>query len=174
MRKNRLENTFFWGMFCIYLFLLLQVVFFSRMESLGVGLRLVNLTPFDSIKDYITVEESTGYRLDVNIWGNILLFLPLGIYVPLIRKKRAFFTTMSLLMGLSVLIEILQYSLMIGSADIDDIILNVFGGLIGWLIYCLLLAISKTPERVKKVMAVLSTVAGVPLILIVSYLFLRN
>ncbi|MGM0124914.1 hypothetical protein IGI37_002308 [Enterococcus sp. AZ194] len=175
MKKNSI-NYLFWGMFFLYLFLLFQVVFFSRMDSIGMGLRRVNLVPFDSIQSYLYIYEMGTRKLtfNVNIWGNILMFLPLGIYVPLIRKKGSFFQTMCLLLGISVSIEVIQYLLILGSADIDDILLNVTGGFLGWLLYRLLLVFRRTPEQIKTGMTILSVVVGLPLTLLLMFLFLRN
>ena len=76
-----------------------------------------------------------------NIWtfiyfvaGNILWFLPLGILLPLIYPKFRNFKIMLLTtLAISLLIELSQWFLSTGVSDIDDIIFNVMGGIIGYL-----------------------------------------
>ena len=81
----------------------------------------------------------TGHLLK-NILGNIALFIPLGIFLPLF-SIRFYSLKKVLLIALccSLLIEITQYiSKFFGSyrsVDIDDIILNSFGAFLGFIIY---------------------------------------
>lgn len=64
----------------------------------------------------------------INLFGNIVVFMPFGILLPLLfgmaRRYRAFLLLFSCpLVGL----EVLQMLLRVGSLDVDDVILNVFG-----------------------------------------------
>ncbi|WKY46831.1 VanZ family protein [Eubacteriaceae bacterium ES3] len=73
----------------------------------------------------------------INLFGNILLFVPLGLLYPLSRKKKVGFLEIFLVcLGTTALIEVIQFLFLTSRrADIDDIILNLIGGLIGYLIY---------------------------------------
>ena len=77
-----------------------------------------------------------------NAKGNLLLFLPLGLLVPLIWKRLSMWKGILIAIGLSVAIEILQlFSRSWGSyraTDINDVLLNVFGAFIGLAIVFLL------------------------------------
>lgn len=70
-----------------------------------------------------------------NAAGNVLLFVPLGILLPLVWGRFRFWHGMQIAIGLSVSIEIVQYlSSAWGSyrsADVNDVILNVFGACLG-------------------------------------------
>jgi len=72
-----------------------------------------------------------------NLLGNVLLFVPFGLLYPLSRKKRVkIFEAFALILGTTCSIEILQYLFLTSRrADIDDVILNLIGGLIGYGIY---------------------------------------
>ncbi|MBK5243904.1 MAG: VanZ family protein [Eubacteriaceae bacterium] len=72
-----------------------------------------------------------------NLMGNILIFIPLGLLYPLCRKKNGgFFGAFLIILGSTCTIEILQFFFLTSRrADVDDIILNVIGGIIGYLIY---------------------------------------
>jgi glycopeptide antibiotics resistance protein len=87
-----------------------------------------------------------------NARGNILLFFPLGILLPLVWRRLSFWKCMQIALALSISIEILQYvSRMWGSfrsADINDVILNLSGAFLGLLLVSLLrLPRSKDPIR---------------------------
>jgi len=75
-----------------------------------------------------------------NIFGNIIMFIPLGIFLPLLYEKfRSVKKVVLFCMCVSVCIEIIQFlSEFIGtyrSCDIDDIILNILGGFIGIMLF---------------------------------------
>lgn len=90
------------------------------------NIRGVNLIPFSFIKDYVVDKQPLGVS---NIVGNILMFIPMGILLSIKEQRRD--KVLISLMGITACIEILQYVLSRGIFDIDDIILNVVGGLIG-------------------------------------------
>lgn len=161
----------YWLILLFYLFLLLDTVFFSR-DSL----RSVNLIPFHSIKEYIMVDNGFGeYRLvDMNIWGNVLMFIPLGIYLLVHGKNLSLTKCVLLIIGSSVFIEIVQFIFAKGAADIDDVILNSLGGLIGMAIYLIFAKIFKTDEKIKMAIAILSMLVGIPMLLLVMILVAVN
>jgi glycopeptide antibiotics resistance protein len=107
----------------------------------------INLVPFKTILRTIR-HSMAGQRfspamLFENTAGNIVLFLPLGFLLPLVWKKINSFTSIFFIALLySALIEFLQYiERSFGayrSVDIDDVILNTLGALLGWYFLCLL------------------------------------
>ena len=70
-----------------------------------------------------------------NARGNVLLFIPLGVLIPLVRRRRSFWNGILVAVAVSVSIEILQYfSSAWGAhrtADVNDIILNGVGAFVG-------------------------------------------
>lgn len=70
-----------------------------------------------------------------NARGNVMLFFPLGILLPLLWPRLRFWRAMQVALALSVSIELLQYlSSALGSyrsADVNDVILNVAGAVLG-------------------------------------------
>ena len=115
--------------FIVYILCMFQVVTFQDVSSVGSN----NLIPFKEIFRY-----SFGSRLFVkNIIGNMVMFIPYGFFVGCYVKKTNWKTTFILVLVASLVIESTQ--LAIGRVfDVDDIILNVFGGMIGYLGYHLL------------------------------------
>ena len=98
----------------------------------------VNMIPFRTITGYIFQSESMQGISLTNLMGNILLFMPLGILLPIVFK-RCNTLLKSLIVGtvISALIETAQYFLG-RSADIDDVILNVIGTVVGVGVYSVL------------------------------------
>lgn len=95
----------------------------------------VNLVPFRQIAEY---SGMVGMHEVVNLLGNILMFSPLGFLVVwLWRHKHPLAAGTLWTMAFSVLIEFVQLFSMRGT-DIDDVILNTAGGLIGALVGVLL------------------------------------
>lgn len=115
-------------LFIIYLMMLFQIVTYQDVISYG--------------NNFIPFKELTRYRLGSNLFyknviGNILLFMPYGFfasyYLKLDKKRVAFL----LIFIVSLSIECVQ--LAIGRCfDVDDILLNLVGGILGYLIYRLL------------------------------------
>lgn len=91
----------------------------------GIGF---NLTPF-TIFNYYSF-------LDRQIIGNLIMLLPLGIYLPLLYKKiSSFMRVMFVAILFSASIEIIQLLVSNRGADIDDVILNSIGAGIGYILY---------------------------------------
>ena len=71
-----------------------------------------------------------------NAAGNVMLFFPLGILLPLVWRRLRFWTGVQVAIALSLSIELLQYlSSALGTyraADVNDFILNVFGACLGF------------------------------------------
>ncbi|NLZ80619.1 MAG: VanZ family protein [Clostridiales bacterium] len=95
-----------------------------------------NIKPFRTISPYLkNITDSYAY---MNILGNIVPFIPFGFFVPMVLFKKVRFLKTILLSFLCVLLfEIFQFISMLGFFDIDDVILNTLGCMVGYLIYFL-------------------------------------
>lgn len=93
----------------------------------------INLVPFKTIAEYFVKGDMRQFI--INIAGNIVCLAPLGILLPLNFKKQnnpwIFLITCSLIV---FSVEILQFLTLAGSCDIDDLILNVFGAFMAFII----------------------------------------
>jgi glycopeptide antibiotics resistance protein len=77
-----------------------------------------------------------GRAMVVNVLGNLAAFVPLGVLWPILRNGRTSAGRIVLLAaGVSLLIESLQYLSARRIADVDDVLLNAAGGLIGYGLY---------------------------------------
>lgn len=102
----------------------------------------INLIPFVYLFDYETVRE-----IMLNLLGNSLMFVPVGIVYPIVYKKlNTHVKVIAAGIGFSLVIELLQLPFFDRVSDVDDLILNSLGYLLGYLIYLLVKRI-KTGRR---------------------------
>ena len=90
-----------------------------------------NIIPFKTIRLFINgyINGYVTFRdFSINIFGNLIAFMPYGVLIPLSFKKMDKFYKFLILMVIFVLfIEGLQFLTLSGSCDIDDLILNLLG-----------------------------------------------
>ena len=144
--------------FVIYLLMFFQIVTYQDVISYG-----NNFIPFKELTRY-----QFGTKLFFkNIIGNILLLVPYGFFASYylrLEKKRS---ALILVFVVSISIEIVQ--LVIGRCfDVDDILLNMVGGMTGYFIYKILDMISNKMSR-NTISTVLTSVI---IILIVILLYM--
>lgn len=157
--KFVLHKELFMLVFLIYAMLLFYVVTF---QDVNYGTN--NFIPFKEIFRY-----EIGSKVFIkNILGNIILFIPFGVFVSYILDTRRpqFIVIISLIT--SGVIEYTQ--LKIGRTfDIDDIILNIVGGFIGYIIYLVVDVVSDhlpsffRTDAIKNIMVIILIVALVVL-----------
>lgn len=133
-KRERLLLAF--STYCLWLLFFL-LIDNERLEMGGVLLGIdtaladwkLNLIPFATVKAFWRYGSFTGMFL--NIFGNILIAVPLGFFTPvLFRRLNDRKSTLLLYGGLFLLVETLQY-FMGRSADIDDWLLNMLGVFLG-------------------------------------------
>lgn len=147
--------------FIIYILCLFQVVTFQDNVSWSTN----NFIPFREMFRY-----NIGSRLFVkNVLGNMLLFLPYGFFVSYYLKNKKPMLTLVLTIIASFSIELVQLS--IGRVfDIDDILLNLLGGYLGYLLYYWLSNLYDKIPRVFKNEIVLNVLSGIILVGVISLL----
>lgn len=110
-----------------------------------------NLMPFHTIGNYWHILTNKAYYLAkwgyeqylqqvqvgvVNLVGNVVMFIPLGYFIPRVGKKcRRFFRCMLLVAVLILAVELLQLVTLLGSCDIDDLLLNILGAAMGYILW---------------------------------------
>lgn len=95
-----------------------------------------NLELFKEIRRFIVYREQLGvFAVFSNLFGNILIFLPFGFFISMAGKTRGFFKTLFYSLALSLCVEVLQLVTRVGSFDVDDILLNTMGGVLGYIIF---------------------------------------
>jgi len=97
-----------------------------------------NLKPFKTILQYKKALDKNNINIDIvmtNILGNLIAFAPFGFFMPVLFNKKMNFIKFTIFMIVMVfLVEVIQFITNMGRADIDDIILNVFGACVVYVI----------------------------------------
>jgi glycopeptide antibiotics resistance protein len=171
--REKLWTTLICVFFFVYVFLLLYLLVFQRLGS--DPMRETNLVPFKSIRAFGAglFGSDNGFEL-TNIFGNIFMFSPMGLYFPILRPGKKLGRYLLWVFLFSLTAEVFQWVLSVGTSDIDDIILNTFGGLLGIVAYRVLLAAVKTQGRVRAFAAIASAVAGIPALIIAVGIYVAN
>ncbi|MCL2343817.1 MAG: VanZ family protein [Firmicutes bacterium] len=153
MRHNTLR-TVLWAAFALYVLTLVYLLFLSpafgrtTADFVNQGTYLSrlrdfirwrsNFVPFRTIAGYIRgIGIGFSLRLAaINLLGNLAAFTPMGFFLPVLFKSlRRFLKFFLLLLGMLVLVEVSQLLLLVGSCDIDDIILNAAGAAAVWWLF---------------------------------------
>ena len=142
--RNRHEKVSFYKEFLMilsicYIFLLFQLLTKVEMNS-NSGYHII---PFEEIFRY-----EVGSRLFIyNVFGNIMAFVLFGLIISCYIKPKTVFPPFVISLLVSITVEFVQLN--IGrSFDVDDVILNVVGGIIGFLLYIGFSAIRKHLPKV--------------------------
>ena len=105
----------------------------------------INWVPMVNLTDYPTMRE-----ILINVIGNTAMFIPLGIVWPCVYKElNTPVKAIAAGAGFSLLIEILQLPFYDRVSDVDDLILNSLGFILGYLIYLLARAIKRAIKKQK-------------------------
>lgn len=97
---------------------------------------MYNLVPFSTIQHFMQLSNFNTNIWVINLIGNIGVFIPFGLLIPMVFGERYVRFLFIFLLGLFIL-ETLQLITRRGSFDIDDFILNTIGATIGYSIYYL-------------------------------------
>ena len=114
----------------IILFIIYIIVLFYIISRHEFSYQIINIKPFKEILRY----SITSKLFIKNVVGNILLFIPYSFFLSFYFKINKLFIILILCFTLSLTIELIQIN--IGRVfDIDDIILNIISGIIGYFMY---------------------------------------
>ena len=98
----------------------------------------LNLVPLKTVTLFINGFKTSALSagaVAVNLFGNLVAFLPFAFFLPLLfEKERKFGCFILTVTFIVMLVEIAQFLLMTGACDVDDLILNVGGASIFYLL----------------------------------------
>ena len=142
-------KLFTWIVFILYLTVLIYIIVLKGGSALSMArhrteisfmqkISNINYIPFKTIFYYLGGNQAFIISKE-NILGNIITFAPLGFLLPILynkfkKLKNIFFISV----GVSLSIEIVQLLFNLGSCDIDDLILNVLGSILGFEVFKIL------------------------------------
>lgn len=105
------------------------MVIFARYNTIN----SFNLIPFKSIIEIFN--NGNIYSIIINIFGNLLIFMPLEYFIIELFKVNKFLYNLVLSFSIILIIEIMQYIFKVGVLDIDDLILCTLGMMLFYMIY---------------------------------------
>ena len=161
MRAERSFRGLLWIVLLVYAAVLLKLVLFKRplsyikthflyhynSESIAVNLKRANFIPFHTIQLYLHTKLRAEYSIE-NLFGNILIFVPLGFLIPLMfAHTRSSWKIFTISLLTSLVLETTQLITVLGSFDVDDLILNTTGGMIGYFAFKLFHVKSSTKKH---------------------------
>lgn len=152
---RKYSRAILWALFALYGAAMLYLLFFQRagrasgLPYLQLLHNNLNLVPLKTIRQLATVMSGGTQRYSdylvrfsvINLFGNVLVFIPLGLFLPCLRPGlRSFPRFLAGVAAVIVVIELIQLFTLLGSCDIDDLILNLPGAAVGYGIYRLFAA----------------------------------
>ena len=129
-------------LFILYVLLLVYFLFFSEEYGRVTAEERVyryNLVPFVEIRRFWIYRKQLGmFALITNLFGNVIGFIPYGFILPVIAHKcRNGLFIVASGFSLSLLVETVQLIAKVGCFDVDDLCLNTFGVILGYICYYL-------------------------------------
>ena len=140
--------------FIAYGVLLIAAVVFKAIPVLHIGhIRLKfsgqhtgpsNLIPFKTIWPPLSSAGNQSIAM-VNLLGNIVAFMPVGFLAPFIHPRMTWLKSLVLGSAVGLAMEVMELVLGIGIFDVDDIILNAFGVMLGYWVFVMFNRRALTP-----------------------------
>ena len=140
--KQRKLHTVLFGIYCVLMLWLLfdrpgYVVGIPYWEQVKSNL---NLIPFRTLKLFSGLLSDHRPHLVqaavINLFGNVIMFIPLGLFLPsLFSKLQNLWKTLFSVVLIITAVEILQLFTLVGSCDVDDLLLNLIGAALGYGLY---------------------------------------
>lgn len=157
-------------LFIIYLIALFEIIVFKlEIPFTKMGyLRSINLIPFS---ESLIVNGAIDFS---EIFMNIIIFIPLGIYIEMLFSKWSTIKKISVIFIVTLICEISQFIMAIGASDITDIINNTLGGIIGLLIMYILVKLFKDKYKIYKFMNIVATIGTTFMVLLISIVVFAN
>ncbi len=132
----------------VFYFLLVSEVYGRTGELSGYR---YNLVLFKEIKRFWNYRKQLGmFAATTNLAGNVLIFLPFGFFMPMASKYRSFLSTSFYSLAFSLIVEISQLFMKVGCFDVDDLLLNTIGGMLGYIAFTVCNRIRRSYAKKKR------------------------
>ena len=133
-RKGKGMRILCWCLFAMYLAALIYFLFFAESTGRTYTERTYqyNLKPLHEIRRFIIYRRQLGFTaVALNLAGNVVAFVPFGLFLPLLLRDLRYFWKTVQLFG------------KVGSFDVDDILLNTLGTACGYVSFLILFALRR-------------------------------
>ena len=149
MAKHSTSTRYFAALaLAAWIALLIRFIVFKKIPTIHIGhMRYrfggsthagsANLVPFKTILLQLH-GRGNGLIAKANLLGNVLPFIPVGILASMIYRKMTWPKAVALAIATGLLMEVLEVIFQVGIFDVDDIILNALGVLLGYILFLFL------------------------------------
>lgn len=165
-RPDARQRGWLVGLFVVYLVMLVWIVLW-KLEAPYIGdgwLRHIKLVPF-------APTSVDGASEPFEVIANLVLFVPIGLYLGLLAPAWRWWQLACVVAGSSLLLEVTQWVLSVGSSDITDPIINTAGGMAG--LGLLVVARHRLQDRTRTVMTRAYAI-GTVLVLLATGIFIAS
>lgn len=133
-------------LFAVYCIAMAYLLFGRKEASEGLPyadqlMMRLNLIPFRTLRLQLRLLTEFDrpwliHHALINLMGNVVLFIPLGIFLPKVWEKlNRIWKVLLATAGIIISVEAVQVLTLLGRCDIDDLILNLIGAAIGYGLY---------------------------------------
>lgn len=160
--KKEQKNTLL--LLIIYIAILSWIILFKLQFTLStlVSTRRINLIPFGSS---VIINGKMDFDEIIN---NIIAFIPIGLYLSMLKPNWSFFKKACPILGISLTYEVIQFIFAIGATDITDVITNTTGGVVGILLFFIISKVLK--DKANKILHVLAIICTLLLVALLALL----
>ena len=156
-------------LFIIYCILLIWIILFKLSFTTNEITNLVKVNPIN----LIPFRYYNGARNHLKeIIQNVIIFIPLGIYLKMLNKNNK----QVILYGLifSLVLEVSQFIFKLGACDITDIITNTSGTILGLLGYLLLVKLFKNKDKINNILKIIALIVTILFSSLIALLLIAN
>lgn len=157
-------------LYVVYLILLVWIILLKTEFSFDdiYRMRNANFIPFDGTA---IINGQLHYQ---EIYLNVLIFVPFGIYLSMLKPHWSFIKKITPIFLTSLFFESSQYIFAIGATDITDLIGNTLGGILGILAYRMIQKMIKSERKTHYLFNLLASIGTVSFILLFGLLLIVN
>lgn len=154
------------ALFAVYLLAVIWIILFKMQLIPAVTQRSLNLIPFGE-------SVIVNGKLDIReIIYNLLIFVPFGIYMSMLKPDWSFLKKTAPIFLTSLAFETLQFIFAIGATDITDLIGNTLGGIIGIGVFFVFARLFKGKSL--KIMNILALIGTLFMVGLIGLLIIAN
>ena len=167
---KRKTNCLTMILFFIYLALLVWIILFKLQFLISDldKIRSVNFIPFHYDK-----EIGAAFHL-TEVLENVLIFVPMGIYLQMLMPKTKLYVKIMMIAGTSFLLETMQYVLAVGRSGITDVLTNTVGGLLGLVVYLMAVWLIGNRTKANRLFSILAGIVSVVVIGLLGIILFAN
>ena len=145
VKRKAFSRKILVSLFIAYITVVVSITIFPIIidsEFMDMNDKSINIIPFSTIMNLIS--NSTATTIVLQIIGNIIMAVPYGVAIPFLVKRKKWYNYLIYTLAFPIAIELTQLFICLLSnsfyrtADIDDVILNSIGILIGYGVYKIL------------------------------------